>query len=154
MKSCVIRPLVFDDLAEVAAIAQQFEYNSWTYKIFVQSLRADYIGWVVFDEEAEVIRGFMICLCHDDECQLMNIGVHPDDWHRGLGKQMLQYLIKYSKKQGISRILLEVRASNQKAIQLYKNHGFTQIGTRKGYYPIHSGREDALVLVFTQSCCP
>jgi ribosomal-protein-alanine N-acetyltransferase len=29
---------------------------------------------------------------------------------------------------------------------LYTRFGFRKIGTRRGYYPAHSGREDALVL--------
>ena len=44
-------------------------------------------------------------------------------------------------------LLLEVRASNQRAIQVYDTFGFAYIGRRKGYYPsTQSQREDALVM--------
>ena len=41
------------------------------------------------------------------------------------------------------RILLEVRASNTAAQQLYRKHGFVQIATRKNYY---GGTEDAWIM--------
>jgi ribosomal-protein-alanine N-acetyltransferase len=47
------------------------------------------------------------------------------------------------------RIILEVRPSNEAALQLYQRLGYEQIGLRKNYYPvdaINGLREDALVL--------
>ena len=46
---------------------------------------------------------------------------------------------------GARRLLLEVRPSNARAVALYRNFGFQQIGVRKGYYPATEGREDGLV---------
>jgi ribosomal-protein-alanine N-acetyltransferase len=43
-------------------------------------------------------------------------------------------------------VFLEVRPSNRGAQALYTRFGFERIATRRGYYPAHSGREDALVL--------
>jgi ribosomal-protein-alanine N-acetyltransferase len=39
-----------------------------------------------------------------------------------------------------------VRPSNLAAQALYTRFGFRRVAVRKGYYPSHSGREDALVL--------
>jgi ribosomal-protein-alanine N-acetyltransferase len=40
-----------------------------------------------------------------------------------------------------------VRASNTRAVQVYKAHGFRYVGMRKQYYPAsHGQREDALVM--------
>jgi ribosomal-protein-alanine N-acetyltransferase len=48
---------------------------------------------------------------------------------------------------GMASILLEVRPSNERALQVYERYGYTQIGRRKGYYPAHEGRrEDAIVM--------
>jgi ribosomal-protein-alanine N-acetyltransferase len=43
-------------------------------------------------------------------------------------------------------MFLEVRPSNQAAQQLYTGFGFRKVAVRRGYYPAHGGREDALVL--------
>jgi ribosomal-protein-alanine N-acetyltransferase len=46
---------------------------------------------------------------------------------------------------GAHKLFLEVRPSNERAVELYRHFGFKQIGTRKGYYPAVVGREDALI---------
>jgi ribosomal-protein-alanine N-acetyltransferase len=46
-------------------------------------------------------------------------------------------------------VLLEVRPSNTRALEIYERYGFKQIGRRKGYYPAADGqREDAIVMRF------
>jgi ribosomal-protein-alanine N-acetyltransferase len=47
---------------------------------------------------------------------------------------------------GATTLLLEVRPSNTRALDLYRHFGFQQIGIRRAYYPADKGREDALVL--------
>ena len=47
-------------------------------------------------------------------------------------------------------MLLEVRPSNLRALDIYQRYGFEQIGRRKGYYPAaNSQREDAIVMRYT-----
>ena len=41
-------------------------------------------------------------------------------------------------------LTLEVRPSNQAAIQLYYKHGFAQVGRRKDYYK--QPKEDAIIM--------
>ncbi|MFM6357835.1 MAG: ribosomal-protein-alanine N-acetyltransferase RimI, partial [Planktothrix sp.] len=47
-------------------------------------------------------------------------------------------------KRKLERATLEVKASNQRAINLYQKFGFKEAGRRKGYYP--DTGEDALIL--------
>jgi ribosomal-protein-alanine N-acetyltransferase len=47
---------------------------------------------------------------------------------------------------GARTMLLEVRPSNAAAARLYSRYGFERIGVRRGYYPAHGGREDAIVM--------
>jgi ribosomal-protein-alanine N-acetyltransferase len=59
---------------------------------------------------------------------------------------MLDQLMRALTQQGFERLLLEVRPSNRSAVRLYQRTGFTEVGTRRGYYPAESGRrEDAVV---------
>ena len=58
---------------------------------------------------------------------------------------MLNHLIEDARTQGARQMFLEVRESNQVAIQMYLNRGFNEIGRRQNYYPTKAGREDALV---------
>lgn len=51
-----------------------------------------------------------------------------------------------ARQAGAATLLLEVRPSNVKAVELYRHFGFAQICVRRGYYPADGGREDALVM--------
>jgi ribosomal-protein-alanine N-acetyltransferase len=64
-----------------------------------------------------------------------------------LGQKLLNHLLGQSLEMEIERLFLEVRPSNQAAINLYESNRFTRLGMRKGYYKAADGREDALVLV-------
>ena len=55
-------------------------------------------------------------------------------------------MLRLARSYGAHVLLLEVRPSNHAARRLYAEHGFEQIGTRRGYYPARDGREDALLL--------
>lgn len=76
-----------------------------------------------------------------DEGHISNIAVLTKFRRRGIASQMLQFVLKKAK-----RFFLEVRASNQPAINLYKKFGFSVIGTRKKYYS--DNQEDALNMAF------
>jgi ribosomal-protein-alanine N-acetyltransferase len=59
---------------------------------------------------------------------------------------MLDRLIAEARKLRAETVFLEVRDSNRRAIRLYQQAGFNEIGLRKGYYPATQGREDAIVM--------
>jgi ribosomal-protein-alanine N-acetyltransferase len=59
---------------------------------------------------------------------------------------MMGHLLATARRHGARIAYLEVRPSNAAAIRLYTDLGFRHVGTRRGYYPAHAGREDAYVL--------
>jgi len=54
-------------------------------------------------------------------------------WGRGYGTKAIKLLFKKAKKLGISKIYLEVRPTNTRAIAAYENSGFVKVGTKE--YP-------------------
>lgn len=59
----------------------------------------------------------------------LTIVVHPGFTDRGIGRQMLEYLIDWAKNaRGIEKIELFTRSSNPRAIALYKKLGFVEEG--------------------------
>ena len=135
--SSKIRLLDESDLIVVEQIANQFPYNSWSKTVFADCLKGGYLAWVI-DEKRKTV-GFLVVLIHKDECQLMNIGVEPKHWRQGYGKKLLTHLFTTLKSQPVKQIMLEVRASNIAAINLYQSMGFVQVGIRKGYYQGEDG---------------
>ena len=93
------------------------------------------------------ILAFAICQQVLDEATLFNIAVHPKAQGKGIGKQLLSGLIAQLRCRDVLTLWLEVRASNQVAIQLYQSLGFNEVTVRKRYYPMpDGGREDAIVM--------
>ena len=97
---------------------------------------------------SEDLVGFVLAKSLFDESELYQIAVSPDQQGRGLAQQLLNALIAQLRRESIARVMLEVRASNLRAIDLYTRFGFTVDGRRKDYYWIECGREDALLLSY------
>jgi [ribosomal protein S18]-alanine N-acetyltransferase len=69
-----------------------------------------------------------------DEAHITLLGIHPDYQRQGLGQLLLGALLDRARAIEMARATLEVRASNQGAIQLYEKYGFQTVGRRKKYY--------------------
>jgi [ribosomal protein S18]-alanine N-acetyltransferase len=81
-----------------------------------------------------------------EEAHITMLAVHPQYQYQGLGQALLYSLLKTAASVGLERATLEVRASNEIAINLYQKFGFKTAGRRRRYY--QDNGEDALVLWF------
>lgn len=139
-----LMPMQVDMIEQVLAIEQQVAAFPWTRGHFADCLKAGYSGWVL--RHGEQIAGFAVLMQVVDEAHLLNIGIDPVYQRHGLGSRLLTQVFERARLAGAYSLLLEVRPSNTGALALYHRFGFAEIGRRKGYYPAHHGREDALVL--------
>jgi ribosomal-protein-alanine N-acetyltransferase len=96
-------------------------------------------------EHERTITGFAIYECVLDEATLLNLAVNPEVQGKGLGRKLLRQSLLVLDAT-IGKVFLEVRVSNATALHLYLSEDFVEIGTRRNYYPIATGREDARVL--------
>jgi ribosomal-protein-alanine N-acetyltransferase len=79
-----------------------------------------------------------------DEAHITNIAVAPAYRKQGIGRQLMNALMELCPHLGILYMTLEVRISNQAALRLYEQCGFTAAGVRPGYY--EKPREDAVIM--------
>jgi ribosomal-protein-alanine N-acetyltransferase len=79
-----------------------------------------------------------------EEAHITILAIDPDYQGKGLGQALLFQLLVSAWKRKLERATLEVKVSNQPAINLYKKFGFKEAGIRKGYY--QDTGEDALIL--------
>jgi [ribosomal protein S18]-alanine N-acetyltransferase len=79
-----------------------------------------------------------------DEVHIILLAVHPYYRQRSLGLAMVLGLLDLAVRRGANYATLEVKASNQAAIALYKKQGFTIAGRRPHYY--EDTGEDALIM--------
>jgi ribosomal-protein-alanine N-acetyltransferase len=139
-----LRPMNESDLLGVLKVENLSYEFPWTLGIFRDCLRVGYHCYVLESERTPIGHGVMSIAA--DECHILNVCVHPDWQRRGLGRQMMQFLLEFARDRGAHTALLEVRVSNTGAYQLYQGLGFNEVGMRRAYYPGRGGREDALIL--------
>jgi ribosomal-protein-alanine N-acetyltransferase len=100
----------------------------------------------VRDADGE-LAGYYLLMYALDEAHLLDVAVAGKRQRQGLGRRLLYQIGARALGQGMESILLEVRPSNERALEVYRRHGYVQIGRRKGYYPAGpAGREDAIVM--------
>ena len=137
--------LVLDDshLEAVAHIETLCFSSPWTAKSLKLLLRDGNFALVAM--EGEVVVGYVgVLLIPPDEFEITNVAVHPDFRRRGVGEALMRALSEKVFAEGQARISLEVRASNEAAIALYRKLGFSSCGLRKNYYA--APREDAIIM--------
>jgi len=78
------------------------------------------------------------------EVSLTNVAVKSEFRKKGVACALLNELEKTVKAENAEFITLEVRASNEAAINLYSKLGYIQSGLRKGFYQKPS--EDAILM--------
>ena len=140
-----LRPMREADLDEVMRIEVRVYPFPWTRGIFRDCLHAGYPMWLQ-ERDGEIV-GYGVLSIAADEAHVLNLCTAPECEGQGLGRKMLQSLLRIARGNGAQRVFLEVRPSNPRAIELYDRNGFNEIGRRPRYYPAaNNGREDAIVM--------
>jgi ribosomal-protein-alanine N-acetyltransferase len=142
-----LRPMQDADVDDVMVVEKQAYQFPWTHGIFHDCLRVGYCCWVcTFDEK---IVGYAVMSIAADEAHVLNVSVAPDYQGNGLGRRLMRRLLTLAGQHRADSVFLEVRESNTTALYLYESLGFNEVGRRRGYYPSHDGREDAIVFALT-----
>lgn len=139
-----LRPMQMDDLDAVMQIEPTIYSHPWTRGNFSDSLNSGYSAWVL--ESGGEIIGYALMMMVLDEAHLLNLSVAKSYQKRGLGRYLLEHMLKIAKNHKAANMFLEVRPSNISAIALYENMGFCEMAVRRGYYPAAHGREDAVLM--------
>ena len=80
------------------------------------------------------LAGFFLARSIFEDLEVLKLGVFPIFQRQGIGTYLMESAYAEGIKRGCSRCFLEVRKSNQNAIQFYYNHKFRIAGTRLNYY--------------------
>lgn len=143
------RLMVEDDLDNIITIEEAVYPFPWTRGIFFDCLNIGYLCWVL--EEHKKIIAYSVMSVAVGEAHLLTIVVPQEEQGKGYGKKMLNEMIQHAVNDNASTLYLEVRTSNETAIQLYHQRGFNELGIRNNYYPAENGREDALIFALDLS---
>jgi [ribosomal protein S18]-alanine N-acetyltransferase len=145
-----IKPIPVDDIEPVIILDRLCFGGLWSIDSYRRELTNDnshFLGVAIdksLEPETDGIIGFGCFWAILDEAHITLLGIHPQYQRQGLGKLLLTALLDKARSIDMARATLEVRASNQGAIQLYEQFGFQTVGRRKKYY--QDTGEDGIIM--------
>ncbi|MGH9144966.1 MAG: ribosomal protein S18-alanine N-acetyltransferase [Vicinamibacterales bacterium] len=145
MDAWIIEPLTIADVGDVLALEEAAFTNPWTRAMYLAELQNTGVSYCFLARDAaRKAVGFCSFWRVLDELHINNLAVLPAHRRTGIGSTLLTFVLRKGVELGARRATLEVRRSNEAALELYRRFGFTVAGVRANYYskPV----EDALVL--------
>jgi [ribosomal protein S18]-alanine N-acetyltransferase len=145
-----IKPISVEDIEPVVILDRLCFGGLWSIDSYRRELTNDnshFLGVAIdktLEPETDGIIGFGCFWAILDEAHITLLGIHPHYQRQGLGKLLLTALLDQARSIDMARATLEVRASNQGAIQLYEQFGFQTVGRRKKYY--QDTGEDGIIM--------
>ncbi len=139
----MIRRMKSEDLDQVMILEQQIFSRPWSEDSMRSALQQQETIYLV-DEIEGRIRGYLGIWCMAEDGDLCNMAVAEQARREGVASGLMEEGMAYCRKQGVRRIVLEVRESNLPAKNLYQRKGFVPIGVRKQYYS--DPQEDAIIM--------
>lgn len=135
------------ELAEIAALESEIFSDAWSEKSLTETwnqknaeiFTARYVRkkseeCISKPEEDNKMAGYVIFYYVLDEGEIARIAVSSEVRRQGTATQIYQRLEKFCKEKEITKIMLEVRESNEAARAFYNRCGFKEDGIRKNYY--------------------
>ena len=145
-----IRKVRKDDIDRIVDIERSWHHLShWSIDSYYRLLNDDtftssFVAEIEDEQGRSYIVGFVIFHIAADVSEIYNIAVENVHARAGIGKQLMAAAIKESERRKARKVALEVRKSNNPAINFYLRFDFRISGERKHYYsnPV----EDAYVM--------
>ena len=137
-----IRAMTAADVPQVAAMERACFSDPWPEQVIAKELENELSLWLVA-AKGETVLGYVGSQTVLGEADMMNLAVGAEHRRQGIAAALLAEARAYARKNEMTRICLEVRASNAAARSLYEDFGFEEDGVRPGFYD--SPKEDAVL---------
>ena len=138
-----IEELNLTDIDEICEIEKRCFSDAWSRQSFIEELDNENSVFLVIKIDDRIVSygGFWYIV---DDAQIMNVAVDIDYKGMKISHILMEEMIQRAREKGMATMSLEVRVSNEVAINLYKGHGFKIMGVRKQYY--QDNKEDAYIM--------
>jgi ribosomal-protein-alanine N-acetyltransferase len=140
-----IRNMCEQDVDAVYGIESDIFPMPWPKRSFVFEVGNARNTYAIVATDEDVVVGYAVGWFVGKELHIGNVAVRRDRQGTGVGRSLLENLMDEASKRGADYITLEVRASNVRAIGLYRRYGFKGVAIRPRYYTDNG--EDALVML-------
>ena len=137
------------DLEAILAIAQACaEAPHWSHAQWLAALIPNQntapMRAVFAAERNGGILGFAVASRAGELAELESVAVSQSARRKGIGKALCREVMDWSRNAGASELELEVRASSDGALKLYRSLGFVEQARRRQYY--RNPTEDAVLM--------
>ena len=143
----LIRKAILDDIDDLLVIENKCFSDPWKKKDLQYELSENPVNvFLVFEKDLEII-GFIDFMITFNSATISQIAIVPEHRNKGYARRLLDAMETMFPKDienSVETITLEVRASNQKALNLYTKNGYEKITIKPKYY---SNGEDAIYMV-------
>lgn len=129
----VVRRMQLSDVNEIARLEKNTFSDAWTEKGILDTFHQQQ-AFVIVGEIDDKVVGYCIVYYVLDEAEVARIAVDDACKRQGVGRAILKEVEDICKEKEITRILLDVRESNETARAFYRNYGFVEDGIRKNFY--------------------
>jgi len=130
-----LRSMTVQDVPAVHELERRlFPADAWPLQMFLDELgQVETRHYLVAESEGQIV-GYAGLMCIEPIADVQTLAVVPECEGKGIGSALLTALIQEGRRRRAADILLEVRADNPRAQQLYVRFGFEQIHVRPRYY--------------------
>lgn len=139
----LIRKMTEQDLDEVMMIEKESFSLPWSRESYLGELKNSFANYIVCDCAGD-IAGYAGIWVVFEEAHITNVAVRKSFRCQGIGLALMAETERIARTKKAIRILLEVRPSNEVALQMYQNLNYMQTALRKAYYSDNG--EDAMVM--------
>ncbi len=123
-----------DELSPIGQeiIAEMRRWAAWGPLLWLFSLPDPFMTGFVWEENGRIVGNLSLSLANPSAGYwvISNVAVHPTYRRRGIARELLEAALELARAQGGRTVLLQVRADNEAACQLYLGYGFTCYHTR------------------------
>ena len=141
----LIRKMNYLDVDTIVEIEKELFTSPWSRDDLYYEVEKNAFSIILILENDDEIVGYIGMWLLGDQTQITTIGIRKMYQGKGYGKLLMDKCEEITKMQEYPNIKLEVRVSNEKAINLYKKCGFKIVATRKNYY--QDNHEDAYLMI-------
>ena len=136
-------PMDRSHIEQIAALERECFSTPWSEAMLTEVLFDSQASFIVAESEDGGVLGYAGLQVVLDEGYIDNIAVEPNARRHGVADELLDVFCRFGEA-NLAFLTLEVRASNEPAIALYRKHGFEEAGRRKNYYT--KPTEDAVIM--------
>lgn len=139
----IVRNMIESDVEEIASMESAIFSDAWTARSIEETYNQSQ-AFIVTAELNDKLAGYCIVYFALDEGEIARIAVDNGLRRQGVGRKLLEQVEIICKEKGITRLMLDVRESNESARDFYKSLDFEEDGVRKNFYEMP--KEDAVLM--------